>query len=80
VENAYQAAKCVDPAAREPFRTMSPVESKRAGTRVALRPDWDDARVGVMAALVAEKCSDPALRARLAVTPRAATDSTCRRA
>lgn len=68
VEDAYQAAKSADPAAREPFRTMSTAESKRAGTRVALRPDWDDARVGAMAALVAEKFSDPALRARLAET------------
>lgn len=68
VENAYQAAKCADAAARDPFRTMSPAEAKRAGTRVALRPDWDDARVGVMSALVAEEFSDPELLALLAGT------------
>lgn len=68
VENASQSAKCADPAAREPFRTMSPAEAKRAVTRVSLRPDRDDARVRVMAALVAEKLSDPELHARLAGT------------
>lgn len=72
VENAFQAAKTLDLAAREPFQTTSPATAKRLGTRVALRPDWEAVKLDVMTELVAAKFSDPELRARLLATaPRA---------
>lgn len=72
VENAFQAAKTLDPSARAPFRTCAASEAKRLGTRLALRPDWEAVKVAVMSALVAEKFAEPGLRARLRATaPRA---------
>jgi hypothetical protein len=65
VEAAFQAAKTLDTNERRKFTTASPVEAKRMGRRVKLRPDWNKARTLVMASLLIQKFSNPDLRARL---------------
>lgn len=56
VEHAYQAAKTLARAERFYIsRLKTPAEAKRAGQRLILREDWDDARVGVMLILLCEK-------------------------
>jgi ribA/ribD-fused uncharacterized protein len=68
-EHAFQAAKCVDEGEAERVRqAASPAAAKRIGRRVRLRPDWDDARIGAMRAVLAAKFADPELRARLVAT------------
>lgn len=55
-EAAFQAAKCVDPAQKKMFETMEdPGDAKRAGRRVALRPDWEEIKISVMDAIVRAK-------------------------
>jgi ribA/ribD-fused uncharacterized protein len=69
VEHAFQAAKTVDSVEREMVRSAStPGRAKRAGRKVTLRPGWDDIRVEVMAALVAEKFRHPHLADALLAT------------
>lgn len=68
-EAAFQAAKCIEPADREPFTAMPPNEAKRAGRRVALRPDWEDVKLAVMEAVVRDKFSrNPTLGRKLLAT------------
>lgn len=55
VEAAYQAAKCANPADRIPFTRMQAAEAKRAGRTVALRQDWDQAKIPVMRELLTAK-------------------------
>lgn len=55
VENAFQAAKCVDTSEREVFRVCSPAEAKRFGRRVRLRPDWEQVKLDIMRRLVTDK-------------------------
>ncbi|WP_404383338.1 NADAR family protein [Caenispirillum salinarum] len=68
VENAFQAAKTLDLAARAAFETCGPDEAKMRGMAVALRPDWEAAKVSVMEALLREKFAIPALARRLKAT------------
>lgn len=53
VENAFQAAKTLDHAARVAFETCGPDEAKMRGMTVALRPDWETAKVPLMEAYCA---------------------------
>jgi ribA/ribD-fused uncharacterized protein len=56
VEHAYQAAKTLDICKRAEIReARSAGEAKRLGQAVALRPDWDDARLGIMRRLLVQK-------------------------
>lgn len=72
VENAFQAAKTLDPQQRRQFETCSPAEAKRLGRRVTLRKDWNAVRVDVMSTLVLQKFVEhPALAARLKATGKA---------
>lgn len=69
VENAYQAAKCLRLPDRANFVGCSAVQAKRLGRQVVMRPDWDDARLGVMEHLLAEKFArSSALAERLLAT------------
>ena len=69
VENAYQACKLLDKAAREPFRHCSPYEAKRLGKRVPLRDDWESIKDNVMFCLLRKKfTSHPALAEQLLKT------------
>lgn len=56
-ENAFQAAKCVSEEDKKIFRTCTPVQAKRLGRRVQLRPDWNKERVHVMLHIVYNKFS-----------------------
>lgn len=69
VENAFQAAKCADPALRKPFETLSPADARKYGRTVQLRDGWDSMKETVMTALVRQKfTSDEALRSKLIAT------------
>ncbi|HVI49918.1 MAG TPA: NADAR family protein [Candidatus Sulfotelmatobacter sp.] len=68
VENAFQAAKTVDSAAWERLTELSPDAAAAFGRTVSLRSDWDEARLLVMAELLALKFEIPALRRRLIAT------------
>lgn len=48
VEQAFQAAKTLDPAERCHFVDLNPGAAKRAGRKVELRPDWQQVKVGIM--------------------------------
>ncbi|WP_160310950.1 GTP cyclohydrolase II [Streptomyces sp. 150FB] len=69
VEHAYQAAKTTDEQVRARIAaTPDPDEAKALGRRHANRPDWEEAKVVVMRALVEEKFRAPDLRERLLAT------------
>ena len=56
VEHAYQAAKTLDIYERARVRlAATPREARRIGRSVALRPDWDCSRLGVMRRLLVQK-------------------------
>jgi predicted NAD-dependent protein-ADP-ribosyltransferase YbiA (DUF1768 family) len=54
-ENAYQAAKTLDVEKRKEFQVMRPGQAKRAGRKLAIRPDWEKVRLGVMHQIVKDK-------------------------
>lgn len=70
VEHAYQAAKTLDPAERRRIAALpTPAEAKRAGRRLALRPDWEIAKFAVMEQCVRYKFTHHAdLREKLLAT------------
>lgn len=68
VEAAYHAAKCADPADRAQFVNLSAPAAKERGSAVAMRADWEDVKRDIMAALLRQKFSDPALRRLLVQT------------
>lgn len=55
VENAYQAAKSLDPRDRRRFATFTASEAKRHGRKLPLRPDWDAVKQTVMMACLESK-------------------------
>lgn len=68
VEHAYQAAKTLDPKLRRDFRFSifydgdQPIEktptcgqAKRMGSKLELREDWEEVKVGIMKNLVSQK-------------------------
>lgn len=56
-ENAFQAAKCINTADKEIFKTCTPVQAKQLGRKIQLRPDWDKERVHIMLHIVYNKFS-----------------------
>lgn len=69
VEHAFQAAKAFDPAYRQRvLNAASPGEAKMQGRAAPLRPDWESARLQIMADLVWLKFRDPVLRSKLIAT------------
>ena len=69
VENAYQAAKCADPADRARFVGISASEAKKLGRQVTMRSDWDSVKYAVMLELVRQKFAlNRALAERLLAT------------
>lgn len=73
VEHAFQASKTTDAdwIARI-AAAATPGDAKRLGRQAPLRPDWEQVKVKVMAALLKRKFTDPALRAKLLATGDAA--------
>jgi ribA/ribD-fused uncharacterized protein len=61
VEHAYVAMKTTDIELREKISTIvSPVDVKRFGRKINIRPDWDTIKFGIMDILVNRKffCND----------------------
>jgi ribA/ribD-fused uncharacterized protein len=54
-ENAFQAAKTLDPSIQQQFSYLSPVKAKRFGTQVDLRSDWEEVKVEIMLEIVRAK-------------------------
>ena len=57
LENAYQAAKTLDPEARKLFKktTLTAGQAKRLGRKIPLRSDWLTVRLSIMEQLVRNK-------------------------
>ena len=65
-EHAYQAAKTLDKGARMDIKGLtSPGKAKRAGMKVALRPDWESIKNDIMLNLIREKFKNPELKQKL---------------
>jgi len=59
VENAYQAAKCVNSSKWPQFVKMSPYEAKKYWeSNTDWRPDWHDVKLSIMEDLVWQKFSN----------------------
>ncbi|MBR3518285.1 MAG: NADAR family protein [Lachnospiraceae bacterium] len=54
-EAAFQAQKVTDKKVQQAFSVLNPYEAKRRGRRVALRPDWEEVKVGLMQEIVDAK-------------------------
>ena len=54
VEEAYQAAKCVNPADRKLFHS-GPFAAKKLSHKIATKPNWHDINLHVMENLVRQK-------------------------
>lgn len=56
-EHAYQAAKTLDLELRKPFQNaqLKPAAVKSMGREIACRPDWEDVKFDIMAAIVMDK-------------------------
>ncbi len=56
VEHAYQAAKTLEPEARDGILAAStPDLARKIGRRLTVRPDWPEVKVGVMRDLIRQK-------------------------
>lgn len=68
-ESAFQAQKSMDLAVRQRFAALTGAKAKQAGKTVALRADWETAKVGLMRdVLVAKFSQNPELAERLLAT------------
>ena len=66
VEDAFQAAKTLDPKERKFIQLcQTPGDAKRCGREVTLRPDWNDIKIDVMRNLLRQKFQHPVLRQKL---------------
>ena len=54
-EAAFQAQKCLTEEEKRGFSELSPAAAKSRGRRVALRPDWEEVKVGLMEEIVYAK-------------------------
>ncbi len=54
-ESAFQAAKCKDLEEMVKFMTLDGYKAKRAGYKVALRPDWEKVKVMIMSNIIRQK-------------------------
>ena len=68
VENAFQAAKCINPLDRIPFTTCSAKEAKFLGRKVKTREDWNSFRLTAMQILLERKFKYKDLREKLLQT------------
>jgi ribA/ribD-fused uncharacterized protein len=58
VENAYQAAKTLDPSLRVPFQTYTAGEAKKQSHKLKVREDWNEVKLNVMRDLLLQKFRD----------------------
>lgn len=69
VEHAFQGVKCAQQLDKQMIAGLAtPALAKKVGRRVAMRPDWDSIKVGVMKELLTLKFADPELRRALLKT------------
>jgi len=68
VENAFQAAKCINREDRMQFVNITPGQAKRLGRKIKLRGNWEEMNLDVMEMLVGRKFRIPELRAKLIAT------------
>lgn len=69
VENAYQAAKSLDPEVRQLFEEGTASNAKKMGKNLKeLRPDWEEVKLSIMENLVRQKFSREDLRIKLLET------------
>ncbi len=69
VEDAFQAAKTLDPKERLLIQLCeTPADARKCGRRVTLRPDWNEIKVDVMLELLRQKFSHPRLKDMLVAT------------
>ena len=68
-EHQYQARKTLDPRQRERILNAStPYAAKKMARSIALRPDWNEVRVPLMASVIKWKFTDAALAQKLLAT------------
>jgi ribA/ribD-fused uncharacterized protein len=68
-EAAFQAQKTLDIKERLQFASLTPMQSKRKGRKVALRPDWEEVKVLTMYEIVLAKFTqNPDLAEKLIAT------------
>ena len=68
-EAAFQAQKCLNEEEKAEFTSMPPGKAKRRGRQVALRPDWEQVKYGIMEDLVEAKFTqNPELAEKLIAT------------
>ena len=68
-EHAYQAAKTLDQVERQKMASMGTArESKKYGSNLEIRPDWNEVKVSVMLDVVRKKFENLALRIKLLET------------
>ncbi|WIB65392.1 NADAR family protein [Curtobacterium sp. MCBD17_040] len=68
-EHRFQSAKTFSPAwIRRVLSAPTPAKAKYHGRSLPLRPDWEEAKVGVMRHIVATKFTDADLADRLLAT------------
>ena len=66
IEHAFQAAKTTDKEARMAIRGLnSPGKAKRAGRKVALRPEWESIKNNFMFVFIRQKFQNPELKQKL---------------
>lgn len=69
VEDAFQAAKTLDPKERMLIQLcQTPADARKCGRKVTLRPDWNAVKVNIMLELLRQKFSNPSLRELLLTT------------
>lgn len=69
VEDAFQAAKTLDPKERMLIQLcQTPADARKCGRKVTLRPDWNAVKVNIMLELLRQKFSNPTLRELLLAT------------
>jgi ribA/ribD-fused uncharacterized protein len=55
VENAYQAAKTLNPEERKQFEHCTPGRARMLGKKLTLRPDWENVKLEIMEDLLRKK-------------------------
>lgn len=68
VENAYQAAKTLDPEIHKSFQHIKPGHAKKLSESLIIREDWDIVKVPIMRDLLLQKFSAPAYKKLLMET------------
>jgi hypothetical protein len=61
-EAAWQAQKCIDDSDKLKFADTTPLQSKRLGKTVRLRPDWENVKYGLMVDICMIKFQNPQLK------------------